>query len=284
MSTSDPSGARIEAFARVLYDRPTSQTTIPLAELNSRLEAAEDEVDDLVHRFVQAGLLGFSPSTSTVRLNSVGKTTFELGCSSERVLGPPYIRSTYSEAVLHIVVMTPNGDEAGGTGFFIDRSGLLVTARHVVYGNSIIRIEDIHQNVVSQNVSVLWIGEEPLDLALLQTDTYSPERPFRYIEQIPYEPLDKLLIFGYPPYAGHGVALHVSTGEILSIPNQLTGGRQSLIISNAVAPGCSGGPVVNSGGIPVGVIAQENQLHLSGQPTGFLSATPIRYLKESALL
>jgi len=150
--------------------------------------------------------------------------------------------------------------------------------------NRVVRLEDTNQSVVSQNVSILWMGEEPLDLALLRSDASTRHRPFRFIEQIPYEPLEKVLIFGYPPYAGHGIALHVSTGEILSVPNQLTGGRQSLIISNAVAPGCSGGPVVNSAGIPIGVIAQENQLHGSGQATGFLSATPIRYLKESGLV
>ena len=275
----------IEEFARVLYSRPTNQTVVTLAELYFSLnKLASIEIDELVGQFLQAGMLSFYPNNQAVRLNNLGKSTFETGSSAERVLGPKYIHSTYADAIVHVVVRKPNGDEAGGTAFFIDRERMLVTAKHVVEGNIILRLEDIHQNILSRQITILWMGDEPLDLALLQCDVPTPARPFRFMKNTTYEPLEEILIFGYPPYAGHNVALHVSKGEIHSTPRQLTGSRESIIMSNAVAGGCSGGPVVNYLGIPIGVVSQENQLHSSGSLTGFPSAVPIKYLLESNLL
>jgi len=279
--SANPTPDQINEVAAFLFGRPTRESTLTLEEVYASLTDLKTEnLDDLLRRFEHKGLIRIGLKDPIITLTPTGKEALVMECIPELVLGNRFIMEKYQDSVVHLIVLKSNGTETGGTGFFVSPYRLLITAAHVVRDRKIVRVENRHLQVVCGQPEVLWISEEPLDLAVLRCPSAPLTMPFRYNRQIEATELDKVLIFGYPPYAGHQVSLHFAPGEILSTPRQFIGDKKSLIISNAVAPGCSGGPVVNQHGLVVGVVSQENKCETEEQTTTYLSAAPLEYLPE----
>ncbi len=95
--------------------------------------------------------------------------------------------------------------------------------------------------------------------------------------------LDRVLILGYPPFAGHHVGLLHAAGQINAKVLQLSEQRRYSLMIAIATPGCSGGPVISETGSAVAVVSQENALAQGhGAPITFISAVLSCYLRELA--
>jgi hypothetical protein len=201
------------------------------------------------------------------------------------MFGEIFVAQKYSRAVVHIIVRNPDGQEWGGSGFFVRQpANCIVTAKHVLENRTLLRVEDREGNSICDGSAVKHFGPEKLDLAMIECQLPEGIHPFR-IEwrEDAFGQLDRVLIFGYPPFAGHEVGLLHARGDIKAKVSPLGDEkRYSLMISNEIAPGCSGGPVVSEAGTAIAVVSQENNFEREGnpQPIRFVSAVLTCYLKE----
>jgi hypothetical protein len=170
--------------------------------------------------------------------------------------------------------------EAGfGSAFCIDPTGLFVTNRHVVEGNSTVTLVLSPGEKGQQILKARVIREDDKnDLALIKVD---PPRPLASLELgnpgSLFEAMG-IVAFGYP--FGAALALQegqypnitVSTGHVTSLRKE--GGRLKLIqVDASLNPGNSGGPIVNATGQVWGIV-------VSGIPgTGINLAIPVSDLQ-----
>jgi len=270
--------------SKFLYGTVRAGAQVNLAEIYDRFpELNAAQVDDTLQRLSGKQLIQVSFPGQLVQLVLEGKQAYESASIAELVLGEQYISEKYRSAVVHIIVRTPDGDEKGGTGFFVDDfPGWLVTAWHVVgHGNEILRIESDDGTIIQHAECERRGGSDDLDLTLLSCPKQDCVIPLRieWREDMS-RPLDKVLVFGYPPFAGHEVQQFVATGEINSKPRRLRQQQQSLIISANIRGGCSGGPVVSEAGLVLGVIVQDNELQREAEAIKYVTATPSYYLRQ----
>ena len=141
--------------------------------------------------------------------------------------------------------------DKSGTGFVISANGHIVTNYHVIDGC----IGDIHGNLSGEQPIALRLvsGDETNDLALLQ----GPESTFKAVATIrdkAIHPGDAVVAIGYPFHGLLTSDFTVTTGIVSSLSGLLNDTRY-LQISAAVQPGNSGGPLLDSGGDVVGMVA-----------------------------
>ena len=131
------------------------------------------------------------------------------------------------------------------------------------------------------NLAERVLGPNDLDLALIRCDPAPDVIPIR-IEWRPelIRPPQNLLILGYPPFPNRLPALHHSHAELHAVTQHLGNDRDSLIISSVTPPGFSGGPVLSDRGLAIGVVEQQNIIHLAHAPLAYFSAVPARYCRE----
>jgi S1-C subfamily serine protease len=140
----------------------------------------------------------------------------------------------------------PVAESAGhhGSGFFVSTSGHLVTNAHVVEGCASI-------TVVGHGPAELVAADAGADLALLRVDGYAG--PAAAFQTDPPQLASDILLFGFP-LAGLLDGLSVTAGVVSSLSG-LDGDRQTFIFSAPLQQGNSGGPLLDSGGLVVGVAA-----------------------------
>ncbi len=266
---------------------------LPQNELNTYISAQYA----IRHSFQSNSEIGFLENESlrlllqipiagqVVRLTADGKLAHLGRYTSELVLGEQFIGMKYRSSVVHIIVRNKEGDESAGTGFFvIEPENHIVTAGHLFEGRRLIRVEDIGGNILADEAAEIRIAPGRLDLAVIRCEKPAAVTPFR-IEwrDDAIKELDGILVFGYPPFAGHGVALASASGQVIAFA-PITGepGKHSIIISRIAAPGCSGGPAVNKAGFVVGVLSKDNIVERAHPPQviTYISATPARYLQD----
>jgi serine protease Do len=147
--------------------------------------------------------------------------------------------------------------ESAGTGFIIDKSGLILTNNHVVEGTSKIQIALFHDNADDDRVyDAKIIGRDPLtDSALIQltekVDKPLPEIKFGDSSQM--QPGDWVMAIGNPFNLAHTVSVGVVSG--IGRPLQITDNRRLDFIQTdaAINPGNSGGPLLNVRGEVIGI-------------------------------
>jgi S1-C subfamily serine protease len=140
--------------------------------------------------------------------------------------------------------------DVNGTGFLINTSGYILTNNHVVSDC----VGDIHGNLANENAMKLRIvsADETNDLALLQA-------PKRFIasavmRETAVHSGDSIIAIGYPFHGLLTSDFTVTTGIISSLSGILNDTR-FLQISAPVQPGNSGGPLLDTSGNVVGVVA-----------------------------
>jgi S1-C subfamily serine protease len=143
----------------------------------------------------------------------------------------------------------PRTVDKTGTGFVISVNGHVVTNQHVVDGCG-----DILGNLSGEAPVKLRLvsSDETNDLALLQAPT-----PFKDVATIRDKPIhsgDSVIAIGYPYHGLLTSDFTVTTGIVSSLGGVLNDTRY-LQISAAVQPGNSGGPLLDSGGEVVGMVA-----------------------------
>lgn len=277
--------AALQQIAELLYGQPRTDLTVAVRDVRASLRGLTDgDVDHGIRMMHDRGLLRIRLAGDAIELSAAGKKVFEKGCVPNVCLGRTFVAGRYRAAIKHLAVRNREGDESGGTAFFCaDFPNWIATARHLVTdGHELLRIENEDGTVVAQPPFALRATGGTTDLALVQCQMPPAVNPLRIDwDTEAVKELDEVLVVGYPPIAHHAPALVFSEGEVASLARRQRGDRYSIIISRITEPGYSGGPVISSAGLVVGVIEQENVFQRKdGNPSVFNGATPIHYFRE----
>ncbi len=185
----------------------------------------------------------------------------------------------------------PRGDDdspvtqGAGTGFVIDKSGLILTNNHVVDGAEEIKVGLFgnRNNNPNELYDAKVIGRDELtDSALIQLtqlpETVMTEAKFGDSDQM--QPGDWVMAIGNPFNLSHTVTVGVvsATGRpFYPVPNRPTNMIQT---DAAINPGNSGGPLLNVRGEVVGIntAIMTDQQRAANIGIGF--ATPINVVRD----
>ena len=136
---------------------------------------------------------------------------------------------------------------SSGTGFYVNKKGLMITNNHVVKSCSKIKVDGSNAVVKSFDATN--------DLALLQVDSSTSLVPnFRSGKGIRLG--DGVTVAGYPLRSVLGSGLNVVTGSVASLSG-IKNDSSKLQITAPVNSGNSGGPMFDSSGLVVGVIVSK---------------------------
>ncbi|HET9019155.1 MAG TPA: trypsin-like peptidase domain-containing protein [Acetobacteraceae bacterium] len=166
-------------------------------------------------------------------------------------------------AVVNIEAFTLKGHKPTsfwGSGFFVDRSGLIVTNRHVVAGADRIRVTG--RDFAPQDATLVYVSRL-IDLAVLKVEIGHP------VPVLAWGDSDALRI-GQPVFAiGNplGIGISVSAGIVSGLNRNIRETRYDDFIQTdaAINHGNSGGPMVDEGGRVVGI---DTALYSSPHNTG----------------
>jgi serine protease Do len=145
--------------------------------------------------------------------------------------------------------------QAAGTGFIIDKAGLILTNNHVVEGASKIKVS-LYGEDDDQEYDAKIIGRDPLtDSALIEL-TEKPDHTLPAIEfgdSSQMQPGDWVMAIGNPFNLSHTVSVGVISAK--ERPFAVAEGRSAQVLQTdaAINPGNSGGPLLNVRGEVVGI-------------------------------
>jgi S1-C subfamily serine protease len=153
--------------------------------------------------------------------------------------------------------------DVNGTGFVISTSGHILTNNHVIADC----VGDVHGNLGGEGAVTLRIvsRDETNDLALLQASKTFKE--VAVIRGAAVHSGDAVIAIGYPYHGLLTSDFTVSTGIVNSLSGLLNDTRY-LQISAPIQPGNSGGPLLDSGGHVVGVVAAKINAMKFAKATG----------------
>src|SRR5262245_16725017 len=145
--------------------------------------------------------------------------------------------------------------QAAGSGFIIDKSGLILTNNHVVEGANKIKVS-LYGEDEDQEYDAKVVGRDPLtDSALIEL-TQKPDHTLpevKFGDSAQMQPGDWVMAIGNP----FGLAHTVSGGVISELERRLTvaEGRSAQVLQTdaPINPGNSGGPRLNLRGEVIGI-------------------------------
>jgi S1-C subfamily serine protease len=165
-----------------------------------------------------------------------------------------------------------------GTGFIISSDGHAVTNNHVISEC----VGDVHGNLVGESASKLRVvsTDETNDLALLQaTGNFKNTATIRATAVHSGDPI---IVIGFPFHGLLTSDFTVTTGIISSLAG-LFNDTRFLQISAPVQPGNSGGPLLDTGGTIVGVVAEKLNALKVAKATGEIPENINFAIKTGAL-
>ncbi len=203
-----------------------------------------------------------------------------------------------ARAVVSLDIEDYRGDLYGGTGTLIAPNGIIITNAHVVEDARSITVnvlEDINAQPVPRYQGTILLQDDRLDVAVvgINADRYgnaiapsSLALPYLPLQSTPPEMYrgDEIYIFGYP---GIGDAYLVLTrGGIVSVEGGTLAGEQIPLwyrTDAEIAPGNSGGLVVNGNGEFVGIPTfVESEEETGGRLGGIRAAAVVLYVLNNA--
>jgi hypothetical protein len=136
---------------------------------------------------------------------------------------------------------------SSGTGFYVNKKGLMITNNHVVKSCNKIKVDG--------SSAVVKSFDTTNDLALLKVDSSSSSVPdFRAGRDIRLG--DGVTVAGYPLRSVLGSGLNVVTGTVASLSG-VKNNSSRLQITAPINSGNSGGPLFDSSGRVVGIIVSK---------------------------
>jgi serine protease Do len=174
----------------------------------------------------------------------------------------------------------PEETYGAGTGFIIDRNGLILTNNHVVEGATKI-VVNLFGDDEEREYNARVVGRDPLtDSALIELvdkpTTTLQEAKFGDSEQM--QPGDWVMAIGNPFGYDHTVTVGVVSGLSRQFP--VAPGRSVYMLQTdaAINPGNSGGPLLNVRGEVVGINTAILSNRMANIGIGF--AVPINGVRE----
>ncbi len=183
---------------------------------------------------------------------------------SEEPMMPPRIAARTMPAIVAI-----QAGSSLGTGFGVTDLGWIATNLHVVAGASDIRI--LLMDGTERPVSGVIAFDARNDLAVLRAEGLKAALSLADSDNVVIG--EAVVAIGHPL----GLASTVSNGIVSSV-REIHEGSTVLQITAPIAPGSSGGPLINARGQVIGVVAATV---LGGQNLNF--AIPSRYLRDQLL-
>ena len=133
-----------------------------------------------------------------------------------------------------------------GTGFLVSVEGHYLTNNHVVASCDFVTVDGLKAAVLAQDAS--------FDLALIFAEGPRSNEPAKFAEK-PARLNSDVTVIGYPLPEILG-GLNVTRGAVTSLKG-IGGDGVRMQISAPVQPGNSGGPVINSSGLVVGIVVSK---------------------------
>ncbi len=136
---------------------------------------------------------------------------------------------------------------SSGTGFYINADGDLVTNYHVIDGCYALGVQTDTEVIPASTVA----ADQNLDIAVISTRRSPGGQAFLRAASQPSLG-QRVFVVGYP-FLGDLRSVNFTEGLVSSLTGY-RGDRQALQTSAAVQPGNSGGPLLDEGGVVIGVI------------------------------
>ena len=173
------------------------------------------------------------------------------------------------DKVLPSVVQVLTND-AAGSGFIIDESGLLVTNKHVVGENTRVGVRlSNYPGYFAEVVDVHPV----LDLAYVQIDSTLTFKPVEIRDSDTVRIGEEVIVVGYP---------YFEDGEPTVSRGIISAFRENRLQTDAALnPGNSGGPMFDAEGRAIGVVVSRVERDGDRIVTGIGFAIPINYLDTS---
>ncbi len=162
----------------------------------------------------------------------------------------PHVRMSAREIVdasSPAVVRVEAGNDRVGTGFILDRSGLIATNLHVIEGESTIKVKLYKDGGEYQVVSIAGV-DRGHDLALMRIKPRGSLPVVKLGDSNVVSAGDRIYAIGNPL----GMDYSVSDGLISQV-RQLSAELTILQISAPISQGSSGGPLFNQFGEVIGI-------------------------------
>jgi S1-C subfamily serine protease len=168
--------------------------------------------------------------------------------------------------------------DVNGTGFVVSTAGHIVTNNHVIDGC----VGDVHGNLTGEGATTLRLvsRDETNDLALLQAS--KTLKDIATIRSTAIRSGDSIIAIGYPYHGLLTSDFTVSTGIVNSLSGLLNDTRY-LQISAPIQPGNSGGPLLDTSGNVVGVVAAKINALKFAKATGDIPENINFAIKTGAL-
>ncbi len=146
---------------------------------------------------------------------------------------------------------------SSGTGFFVSRSGYIVTNAHVLQDCMSITVS----NDYLQKSSVKLIDkDEELDLAILKINKTPPKVASLRVQITPPNIGDKVMVLGYPTESAQTGKYQVEYSKIIGLRGPLDGDKW-IQFDSAAQKGNSGGPLLDFAGNVVGVVTAKTDVY-----------------------
>lgn len=171
------------------------------------------------------------------------------------MLSPSYAMTTseifqkYSSSVVTIYSLDSGEKIHQGSGFFLEKSGLVLTNYHVVHNSKKILIETSDEQVF--DVSKILAQDASKDLALLATAApVNKITPVLFAHEIP-APGSKVITIGTPVGFSHSI----SDGILSAVKRGKDG--DTIQFTAPISPGSSGSPLFDENGKVIGIVTSQ---------------------------
>lgn len=200
------------------------------------------------------------------------------------LLGQTYVAKKYRPSVPALFV-EKDGNQSIGTAFVATNRGdaskfVLVTAKHNVDPSESIKVLGFSEPEGMKYTARAseWVLHPTLDIALMPVDCSEPPVPIFPVGSPSV--LSRTITFGYPRIATTDSPYVLAHGGELNALVRTYHGEDRLIISNVVAPGNSGGPVIDEAGLCMGIIVNSFETKHEGGTEKANSAIPANHILD----
>jgi serine protease Do len=189
---------------------------------------------------------------------------------------PAELFKEVSPSVVTLLAFYGSGGEGGGTGFLVDRDGVIATNHHVIDDAKRVRVK-LPSGAVFDDVDLL-ADAAAVDLALLRVDLARPEAGAPAdVRPLPLANSDDVVVGEHAIVIGNPLGLDSTLTDGLVSARRMYDGRAWIQFSAPIGSGNSGGPLLNMRGEVIGVTTAS----LHGPVAQNLNlAVPINELKK----
>jgi serine protease Do len=199
-----------------------------------------------------------------------GTATADTDAPKKKTYTPAELFKEMSPGVVTVTVHSSRGGMGGGTGFIVDKSGIIVTNHHVIDNASSISVKLLDGSWASE--VELLVQDKDHDLAVLKI-TSSVD-----LHSVILGDSDKVQVGERAISIGNPLGLEHTLTDGLVSARRTYEGQKMIQMSTPVSPGNSGGPLFNLRGEVIGVSTAQLGSYSRGQNLNL--AVPINQAKE----